>query len=218
MNENFNDILAKYDTSRPKDRENAIREIIQEGVLYSLSQTDFFDRAAFMGGTDLRILHGLNRFSEDLDFMLKTPDPDFELETYLPTLKDGLRHFGIDFDVSLSEKTKRTTIKEGVVKAHTKELYLKFYSDSEYHEDVYPTQLTRVKIEVDTDPAENAGFENRFKTSPFGYKVTSCDLPTMFSGKIHAILCRPWANRFKGRDLYDFIFYIDKGVRYNRGF
>lgn len=211
-------MISMYDTSTPRKKDNAIREIIQEMTLYSLAQTDFFDRAAFMGGTDLRIFHGLNRFSEDLDFMLKDADPDFSLDSYLRDISGTMASFGVTFDISYVRKTNQTAIEEGVVKANTKELYLKFFADGGNSEKVYPTQLTKVKMEVDTDPSMNASFENRFKTRPFGYMVSSCDLPTMFSGKIHAILCRPWANRFKGRDLYDFIFYLNAKIPYNLKF
>jgi len=214
----FNDLISTYDISTPHKRENAVREVIQEMTLFSLAQTDFFDRAAFMGGTDLRIFHGLNRFSEDLDFMLKKEDPDFSLDGYLQDISDIISSFGISFDISYVQKTNRTAIEEGIVKAKTGELHLKFFTNDIFPERIYPTQLTKVKMEVDTSPAAGATFENRFKTRPFGYMVSSCDLPTMFSGKIHAILCRPWVNRFKGRDLYDYIFYLDAKVPYNLKF
>ena len=211
-------LLKNYDVSNPKARENAVREVIQEMTLYGLSQTDFFDRAAFMGGTDLRIFHGLNRFSEDLDFILREPDEGFSYAPYTEGLEDTLTTFGIDFKVEAVEKKHQGSIREGLVKANTKELYLKFYSDEDRSDKIYPTQLSKIKMEVDIDPAEGAQFEKKFKTRPFGYMLTSCDMPTMFAGKIHAILCRPWANRFKGRDLYDYIFYLNNGVPYNLAF
>jgi len=104
-----------------------------------------------------------------------------------------------------------------VVKAGTRELYLQFYSDDQT-KDILPTQLSKIRMYVDIDPAEGAGFEKKFRTRPYGYMLTSCDMPTMFAGKIHAILCRPWANRFKGRDLYDYIFYLNNDVPYNLAF
>ncbi len=211
-------LLKNYDVSNPKARENAVREVIQEMTLYGLSQTDFFDRAAFMGGTDLRIFHGLNRFSEVLDFILREPYEGFSFAPYTESLEDTLTTFGIDFKVEAVEKKHQGSIREGLVKANTKELYLKFYSDEDRSDKIYPTQLSKIKMEVDTDPAEGAQYEKRFKTQPFGYMLTSCDMPTMFAGKIHAILCRPWANRFKGRDLYDYIFYLNNGVPYNLAF
>ena len=214
----FSGLISTYDISTPRKKENAVREAIQEMTLYSLAQTDFFDRAAFMGGTDLRIFHGLNRFSEDLDFMLKKEESDFSLDGYLQEISDIISSFGISLDISYVQKTNRTAIEEGIVKANKGELYLKFFADDTIREKIYPTQLAKVKMEVDTNPAVGASFENRFKTRPFGYMVSSCDLPTMFSGKIHAILCRPWANRFKGRDLYDYIFYLNAKIPYNLEF
>jgi len=170
-----------------------------------------------MGGTDLRIFHGLKRFSEDLNFILKEPDEGFSFAPYTESLEETLGTFGIDFKVEAVERRTHRNIREGVVKAGTRELYLKFYSDDQA-KDIYPTQLSKIKMEVDIDPAEGARFEKKFKTKPYGYVLTSCDMPTMFAGKIHDILCRPWANRFKGRDLYDYIFYLNNDVPYNLAF
>ena len=217
MTDRLDYLLKNYDISNPGSRYNAVREVIQEMTLYGLSQTDFFNRASFMGGTDLRIFHGLKRFSEDLDFILKEPDEGFSFAPYTESLEETLGTFGIDFKVEAVERKVHGNIREGVVKAGTRELYLKFYSDDQA-KDIYPTQLSKIKMEVDIDPAEGARFEKKFKTKPYGYVLTSCDMPTMFAGKILAILCRPWANRFKGRDLYDYIFYLNSDVPYNLAF
>ena len=215
MNNPFDRLILRYAAEGPAQKNNAIREAIQEMILYSLSKTDFFVKAGFMGGTNLRLLHGLDRFSEDLDFTLKESDPEFSISEYIPSLETTLRGFGINFVVEEVKKKQINSMKVGVVKASTKELFLRFYPDDRYTDGIYGGELSKIKIEIDTMPARFAGFETVYRTNPFGYMMTSCDMPTMFSGKIHAILCRPWANRFKGRDLYDYIFYLDGGVPYN---
>ncbi|WII08175.1 nucleotidyl transferase AbiEii/AbiGii toxin family protein [Methanomassiliicoccales archaeon LGM-RCC1] len=209
------EMISRYETSTETERDHAIREVLQELTLYSLSKTDFFNRASFMGGTALRILHGLDRFSEGLDFILKTADPEFSIETYIPEIERQMNVYGLDISVEPTTKKTESNIKEGVLKSSTRNLYLKFFSDKPYFKDIYGTQLTKIKLEIDISPAKGARSENVFRTSPYGYRVTACDMPTMFSGKLHAILCRPWSNRFKGRDLYDYLFYLDRKTPYN---
>ncbi len=77
-------MLKTYDINNIYDRKNAMKEIMQEIVLCGLSRAGFFKKAAFYGGTALRIFYGLDRFSEDLDFSLETADPAFDLSAYFP--------------------------------------------------------------------------------------------------------------------------------------
>jgi predicted nucleotidyltransferase component of viral defense system len=106
--------LDRYKTTNPVEEEQAIKEILQEIALYSLWQAGFFEVAAFQGGTSLRILHGLTRFSEDLDFILKTPDLNFDWNIYLEKLLSGLEAFGLR-----SEAVNKSRMDQRVKKAAT---------------------------------------------------------------------------------------------------
>lgn len=215
MEEMFNSLIKGRQSDDKDKRDHAIREALQELIINALSKTDFFTKAAFAGGTALRIFHGLNRFSEDLDFVLKETDLDFDLKRYLDAVKSHLSKYGIEFIATVTEKAIHNNIKSGVISANSRELVLSFYSNEEYADKIYKTELTKIKIDVDIEPAPHARYEERIKTKPIRYSASLFDMPTMLSGKIHAILCRDWKNRVKGRDLYDFIFLVDRDVAYN---
>ena len=216
MNDMFREMIRMHDTKDPMMRDQVIREVVQELIIYGLSQAGFFNKAAFVGGTSLRIFHGLDRFSEDLDFMLMGPI-DFDIKDYFPILKDRLSAFGITFEAT-EKKREGSKIAAGEVKALSKELYLAMFEEDEYSNNYYKTQLTRIKIEVDTDPAGKATFERKIRTRPFIHQVTICDKQSLFAGKIHAVLFRSWGRRVKGRDLYDFLFYAIKDIPFNIDF
>ena len=216
MNNLLQEMLKKYDTSDPDMRDHAVREVLQEIIIYGLSQAGFFKEAAFVGGTALRVFHGLDRFSEDLDFMLMNPG-EFDIKDYFPTLEKILSVFGVKFEVS--EKIRKwSKIAAGEVKASTKELYMVLFQKEGYGDEVYRTQLTKIKLEIDTDPAEKASFEWKVRTNPFIHEVAVCDVPSLFAGKMHALLFRGWNNRVKGRDLYDYLFYASQGIPFNINF
>jgi len=181
--------LDFYDCSTELEEEHAIREITQEVILASLGRTDFFQYAQFQGGTCLRIFHGLNRFSEDLDFLLKEPNHDFELGGYLHSVVQELRAYGYDLVV---QKAFPKDDSLGKI------LRLHFRSNSEKRRKI------SVKLEVDTNPPLGSHSETRYLDFPFVSLVTTQDMPSLFAGKIHALLCRKY---MKGRDWYDFLFY-----------
>ena len=216
MNDMLAEMIKSYDTTNKDTRDQIIREVIQELIIYGLSQAGMFRKAAFVGGTSLRLFHGLDRFSEDLDFMLMGP-VEFDINDYLPILEDRLSAFGISFQAT-EKKREGSKIAAGEVKAHTKELYLSFFEEDEYSKNIYKTQMTKIKIEVDTDPADKAVFERLLVLRPYIHEVTICDKGTLFAGKMHALLYRKWGNRVKGRDLYDFIFYASEGIPFNIDF
>jgi len=215
----MNDLLiSMIESKNPKnrdERDHAIREVLQEMILDSLAQTDFFDKASFIGGTSLRIFHKLNRFSEDLDFILKEPASDFNLGEYLEAVRRNLSAYQIEFTISVNDKERLNNIRSGTVSANTRELILSFYTNDQFVEGTQKDQLTKIKIDVDTEPAQFAKYEILTQTNYFTSSTSVCDIPTMLSGKIHAILCRGWKNRVKGRDLFDFIFLVNKDVNYN---
>ena len=216
MNDMLKQIIDSYDTKNLTDKKLVIREVLQEMVLYGLSRAGFFDKFAFTGGTALRLFYGLRRFSEDLDFMAIEP-AEIDFNDYLSELKKQVSFLGIDIEV-IEEQRSNPKMVAGLIKGNTKELYLSLFSDDEDSERIYRTELTRVKIEISTDYSKKANTKVWMKTMPYPYTVTLFDLPTLFAGKIHAVLCREWKNRVKGRDLYDFLFYATRGGHFNLGF
>ena len=216
MNDMLEQLLIHYKGRDPSEREQAIREIIQELVIYGLSSAGFFNKVAFTGGTALRIFHNLKRYSEDLDFMLMQPC-EFDLNDYIPVVKKYLSVFGLNIDVR-EKKRKHSDIIAGLVVVNTKELYVSIFSEDRYSKDIYETQTTKIKIEVGKYISDRAGYKRVIKTTPYIHTVTLCDKPTLFAGKLHAILFREWKERIKGRDLYDFIFYSTREIPFNLDF
>ena len=215
MNNILDEMLKKYHAETLDEKKHAVKEIIQEIVLCGLSRARFFDKAAFYGGTALRIFYGLDRFSEDLDFSLKVPDKDFNLAEYFPLVEKEVNSFGLHLKTEEKLKTAESNIRSAFLKGNTKEHLLLFYADSVFSSDVGKGELLKIKFEVDTDPPSGAGFEHKYSLKPMPYEVTLYDLPSLFAGKIHAVLCRGWKNRIKGRDLYDYVFYLQKGASVN---
>jgi len=197
------------------DRKSAVKEVVQEIVLSGLGRSRFCRVAAFYGGTALRIFHGLDRFSEDLDFSLKEPDLMFELCDYLPILEREVRSFGLEFKAEIKEKSIESAIQSAFLKGGTKELLLQFYPDEALARSIDVNERIRVKFEVDTNPPKFATFETKYRLLPVPYEIVLYDMPSLFAGKIHAVLCRAWKNRVKGRDLYDYVFYRSQGTPVN---
>jgi predicted nucleotidyltransferase component of viral defense system len=216
MNTVINTMLEKYNAEGLTDRKNAVKEIMQEIVLCGLSRAGFFRKAAFYGGTALRVFYGLDRFSEDLDFSLMEPDDSFELSDYFPILKKEIASYGLNVEISEKQKTKESAIRSAFLKGGTKEHMLLFYADSSTS-GISSDEKIRIKFEVDTNPPAGASFEHKFRLLPSPYEVTLYDMPSLFAGKTHAVICRAWKNRIKGRDLYDYIFYLSRGTELNTG-
>ena len=208
-------MLSGYELRSDYDRKNAMKEIIQEIILCSLSRTDFFKHAAFYGGTALRIFYGLDRFSEDLDFSLKEPDDGFDLSAYLPSLENEVRSYGLNLKAEAKSKTKESFVQSAFVKGNTREQLLLFYPDDSISSLVPGNETVKIKFEVDTNPPPFAGYEKQYRLLPIPYEVQLYDAPSLFAGKIHAVLCRGWKNRIKGRDLYDFVFYVSRKIPVN---
>jgi predicted nucleotidyltransferase component of viral defense system len=197
------------------DRRNVIKEVLQEIVLCGLSRLGFFDEAAFYGGTALRIFYGLDRFSEDLDFSLIQINQNFNFDKYTPGLINELNSYGLNLEISVKDKAIDSNIKSAFVKGNTKELILIFFENESLTHSIEKNELIKIKFEVDTFPPTGAIIEHKFKQLPIPYKVSIYDMPSLFAGKVHAVLCRSWKGRVKGRDLYDFIFYINKKIPLN---
>ena len=198
--------LQTYNATNLVEKENAIKEIMQEIALYGLWRAEFFDIALFQGGTSLRVLHGLPRFSEDLDFLLRFPDPAFDWNPYLCTLRQVFAEFGLKLDAQPKGKMDKA-IRQAMLKNDSiaNQLNLSFAGKGQ-------AETIRIKLEIDTNPPEHSGDAFTFLDFPLDYQVRHQDLSSNFALKIHALLCRA---HLKGRDWYDFSWYISKGVTPN---
>lgn len=207
-------MLQQYETKNIYDKKNALKEIMQEIVLCGLSRAGFFKEAAFYGGTALRIFYGLDRFSEDLDFSLITADSNFDLTKYFPTLEKEVRSFGLNVTITEKEKSIDSNIKSAFLKGNTKEHLMMFYTDQPII-GIPDTELIKIKFEVDICPPQYATFEHQYRLLPIPFEVNLYDASSLFAGKIHAVICRSWQNRIKGRDLYDYVFYLARKTPVN---
>jgi len=191
--------LAAYNTANQLQEEHATKEILQEIALYGLWRNGFFNVAAFQGGTSLRILYGMARFSEDLDFVLKEPDSDFSWPIYLSGMIDCFEEFGLKSEIlnkgKMDQRIRKALIKDNSI---GQQLDLSFYQNN-------PAKKQKIKLEIDVDPPANSEFEYSYLDFPLDFEVCHQDLSSNFSLKIHALLCRPY---LKGRDWYDFSWYI----------
>lgn len=215
MQQVLGQMLSKYQINNIEDKKNAIKEIVQEIVLCGLSRGGFFKDAAFYGGTALRIFYGLDRFSEDLDFSLVTQNPNFDLTKYFPYIENETKSLGLDFSVTEKVKSFDSNIKSAFLKGNTKEHILSFYENSEDAKFINKEEAIRIKFEVDINPPVGATYETKFGLLPSPYQVRLYDLPSLFAGKIHACLCRNWKSRVKGRDFYDYVFFLSIGAKVN---
>ena len=215
MNTILAQMLSEKDGSTLYDKKNGIKEVVQEVVLCGLSRAGFFKKAAFYGGTALRVFYGLDRFSEDLDFSLMKADPSFDFLDYLPTLQREIASYGLKFQIEVRQKTVDSAIKSAFLKGNTREHLLYFYADERLARLIAPSEVIKIKFEVDTEPPARAAFEHKFRLRPSPYEITLYDEPSLFAGKIHAVICRAWKSRIKGRDLYDYVFYLSRGTAVN---
>jgi predicted nucleotidyltransferase component of viral defense system len=215
MNTVIEQMLSKYEFNSDYDRVNAIKEILQEITLCGLSRAGFFRKAAFYGGTALRMFYGLDRFSEDLDFSLMEKDTDFDLSEWFAAIENEAASYGLNLAVEKSKKTNDTAIKSAFLKGNTREHLLLFYNDRGIARSVPGNEAIKIKFEIDTDPPKYARFEKKYRLLPSPYEVNLYDEASLFAGKVHAVICRNWRSRVKGRDLYDYVFYLAKGIHVN---
>ena len=209
-------MLKKYNISTLEDKKHAIKEIIQEIVLAGLSRANFFSKASFYGGTALRIFYNLDRFSEDLDFSLLVSDPNFTFDTFIPVLRDEVESLGLKLEIEEKIKTQESSIKSVFLRGNTKEHFLLFYPNmgqdlSLLHSD----EKIKVKFEIDINPPSYATTEMKYRLLPSPYQVRLYDLPSLFAGKIDAVLRRNLKTRVKGRDFYDYIYFLAMDVPVN---
>lgn len=207
MNDAIKNMLEGYHCASSDDYINALREIMQELALLGLWRSKFFEHAAFYGGTALRILYGLDRYSEDLDFSLLAPDREFTLSIYGEALKREISSFGFQVDFAKKEKAGSGSIDSAFIKANTYRQLITVTTDSAMLAGINPRQELKIKLEVDIDPPGGGATESRYQFRPIPYAVRVYRLPDLFAGKMHAVLCRKWKSRQKGRDWYDLAWY-----------
>lgn len=207
-------MIEAYQPKNNEEKRNVIKEVMQEITLCALSKAGFFDVAAFYGGTALRIFYGLDRFSEDLDFSLMTKNKDFDLSTYVPSLKRIVQSFGLNVDVEINHKTSDSVIQSAFLKGDTIEQFLLFYPN-DLVTSINKNEKVKIKFEIDTMPAGLATYETKYRLLPLPYSIKLYDEASLFSGKIHAVICRSWKSRVKGRDLYDYVFYLTRNTKFN---
>lgn len=215
MNPALRDMLAAYQPQTPADYLNAAREVVQEITLLGLWRGGFFEHAAFYGGTALRIFHGLPRFSEDLDFTRLDGDASARLEAHLPRIATELEAWGFTFESESKSDGAETGIESAFLKDGTQLNLLHIGAPPALAARLPRNQKLRIKLELDLQPPSGAGTEVRTQLLPTPYQVRLYDLPSLFAGKLHAVLCRGWKNRVKGRDFYDFVWYAARRVSPN---
>jgi predicted nucleotidyltransferase component of viral defense system len=204
-------MLQKYDLTKD-DPYEALREILQEIILYALSDAGFFDHAVFYGGTALRILYKLPRFSEDLDFSLLKPDASFDLSKYEKAVLGTLRIYG--FEAAIETKIKdENTVQSAFIKGSTIKHLLAINAPEDIVQKFHAGKILKIKFEVDTQPPLNFEEEQKLHLSPTPFMVRSMKPSSLFAGKLHAVLCRGWKDRPKGRDWYDMVWYIQNGYK-----
>lgn len=205
MNEVFEQMLSQHQLVTDTNRRNAMHEVMQQITLAGLYRGGFFNNAAFYGGTCLRIFHKLERFSEDMDFSLLAPDDSFKLERFFPSIIEEFNTVGRE--VVITKKDKRTFGK-------AESAFLK--DTTEVYDVAFQTEGgSKIKIGVDTQPPLLFQTEQKLLLQPFSFMTRCFTLSDLFAGKLHALVFRAWKNRVKGRDWYDFEWYVRNGVKLN---
>jgi predicted nucleotidyltransferase component of viral defense system len=205
MNPIFENMLSRYSMRTKDERNNATHEVMQQIALAGLYKAGFFNRAAFYGGTCLRIFHGLQRFSEDMDFSLLQADEDFRLENYFDAIIVEFQSLGREVTITRKEKKTQTNVESAFLKDTTEIYNLAFSIEKNI----------KIKIEVDTQPPAGFATEHKFLLLPYSFMVRCYTLPDLYAGKMHALLFRNWKTRVKGRDWYDFEWYVRNNVTLN---
>lgn len=202
MTDIFDSMLSAYEIRTADDRRNALYEVMQQVVLSGLNRGGFFKEAAFYGGTCLRIFHGLNRFSEDMDFSLLKKNPDFSLETYFPAIIEECKLLGREVTITRKDKSHFGKVESAFLKDNTDVYNIAFQTD----------KTLKIKIEVDTQPPLEFATEQRLLLQPHSFMTRCFALPDLYAGKMHALVYRQWKSRIKGRDWYDFEWYVRNRV------
>jgi len=201
----FDEMVAAYNPQNAEQRLNAQHQAMQHIVLAGLQKGGFFEHAAFYGGTCLRIFHNLPRFSEDMDFSLTEKNPSIHLENYFQAIQDAFAFTGKDVVITKKEKLNFGRVESAFLKEDTSAYDIAFRTE----------KTIKVKIELDTDPPLLFDTEQKVLMKPYSSMVRCFTLPDLFAGKMHALVYRNWKTRIKGRDWFDFEWYIRFNVPLN---
>lgn len=210
MANNLESIIKSYNPKTIDETKAILRELLQEIVLVGLSRSKFFEHASFYGGTALRIFYGLNRYSEDLDFTLNYQDPTFSLEPFTNKIKEVASSYGLEIEI-----VNKTTIDSAFAKLNTYRTFINLKLNSDMTKVLHRDELLKVKFEIDCNPALGFTKVTRWLDTPEFSPIVVLDEKSLFAGKLHAILCRNYNNTVKGRDYYDFLFYIRRRIKPN---
>jgi predicted nucleotidyltransferase component of viral defense system len=203
-------MLERYRCETQEQLVHALKEIMQEVALVGLWRSKFFEEAAFYGGTALRILFQLDRFSEDLDFSLLAPNPKFDLKEHLESVQRELDAMGFHMEVTKKAKVNESTIQSAFLKGNTMKHLLTIAAPHQFsgHRD----ELLKIKLEVDIDPPPEFTTDTHYLLQPVPCSIRVFSEPDLFAGKMHALLCRNWQSRIKGRDWYDLVWYVARRI------
>ena len=201
-NEIYDSMLSRYDLTTEQNNRNAIFEVNQQVILAGLYSGGFFESAAFYGGTCLRIFHGLQRFSEDMDFSLLTQDDAFDFSKYFQPIVDTFALVGREVEIKKKNKKNFGKVESAFLKDNTDVYDVMFQTE----------KSIKIKIEVDTYPPLNFKTEQKLLLQPHSFMTRCFTLPDLLAGKIHALVYRTWKNRVKGRDWYDFEWYVRHNI------
>jgi predicted nucleotidyltransferase component of viral defense system len=201
MSSIFDQMLSRYEINTNEDKHNALHEVIQQITLSALYRSGFFTKAAFYGGTCLRIFYNSPRFSENMDFSLMEKDENFTIENYFDTIRSEFEAFGREVSITKKNKKQGSQVESAFLKDNTEIVNVEFQTE----------RTVKVKIEIDRDPPLNFSTEHKLLLLPFSFMTRCFTLPSLFAGKMHALLFRNWRNRVKGRDWYDLEWYCRNG-------
>ena len=208
-------IVKSHNPSTIDETKAIIREIVQSIVLIGLSRSGFFSKASFYGGTALRIFYNLNRYSEDLDFTLNNAEPDFSIELYTSKIKEVALSYGLELEIMKKNQKTKSPIESAFAKLNTYQTFISLKLDNKIISTLHKDELLKVKFEIDCNPSLGFKNETKWLDIPEFAQVVVLDEPSLFAGKLHAILCRNYKNTVKGRDYYDFLFYVQKRIKPN---
>jgi predicted nucleotidyltransferase component of viral defense system len=200
--------IGAYNCKTIDEELEAKREILQHIVLSGLSRSNFFDHAAFYGGTALRILYSLPRYSEDLDFSLNDKKDDFTLQDYFECINEECKIYGLDVNLKIKQKVNPNAIESAFLKDNTQWNIISFEGKRDKI-----IQDVKVKIEIDRNPPKKFETEQKLIIKPYSFYVTTFSKESLFAGKMHALLFREWKTRIKGRDWYDIEWYIRNNIK-----
>lgn len=210
MHDAIRGMMVRYQCRTRDDYINALREILQEVALLGLWRSKFFEHAAFYGGTAIRVLYGLDRYSEDLDFSLLKPEYSFSLGGFGDALQREITSFGFHVEFDHPVKKRASAIESAFLKTNTYKQLIVIEAGEELLRDLHPAKNLKIKLEVDTDPPPDFETETKYILQPIPFSVRVYSLPDLLAGKLHAVLCRKWKTRVKGRDWYDLVWYASR--------